>query len=51
MKKKSIIVSEDCHTKIKTLALFRKKSIASLLSEIITKEFNKDPQCNPSTDI
>lgn len=51
MTKKSLIISEDCHTKIKTLAVFRKKKISELVEEIITKEFNKDPQCNLSTNI
>ena len=52
MIKKSILISEDCHYKIKKMALEKKAKISELLEKLIIKEFNKEsPQCNNSMNI
>lgn len=51
MNKKSVIISEDLHYKLKKIALERKKLIGQTLEEIINKEFEKEsPQCNNLTN-
>lgn len=51
MNKKSLLISEKSHLKIKMMATLRKQKIVDLTEEIIEKEFNKDPQCKNSTNI
>ena len=48
--RKSLLIKENIHYKLKILAVIRKKKIQELIEQIILTEYNNEPQCNPKQE-